>query len=122
MRPKPKCCEMCERETRLSRHHEDYSKPNEVVWVCGSCHRKIHYNNVFTPKHPKRKKERHSNIQASNITKYIKASNAAKIKGVSRGCVIYAVDAKRISSAVIDGTPYILNNRAFEVWNPGVKK
>lgn len=23
-------------------HHLDYSRPEEVVWLCGSCHRKVH--------------------------------------------------------------------------------
>ncbi len=43
---KPKNCEMCERETRLNGHHKDYNKPFDVIWVCGSCHRKIHSSNI----------------------------------------------------------------------------
>ena len=40
---KPTECEICKwSKTRLSGHHQDYSKPLEVIWVCGSCHKKIH--------------------------------------------------------------------------------
>ena len=39
---KPDKCEDCNRVCRLDGHHEDYSKPLEVVFLCKSCHRKRH--------------------------------------------------------------------------------
>ena len=39
---KPKTCSICKRETRILGHHEDYSKPYEVVWLCYSCHKLKH--------------------------------------------------------------------------------
>ncbi len=39
---KPNNCEKCARETHLSGHHEDYSKPLEVQWLCASCHKLKH--------------------------------------------------------------------------------
>ena len=39
---KPKKCQQCGRKTRLSGHHEDYSKVFEVVWLCSSCHKRVH--------------------------------------------------------------------------------
>jgi hypothetical protein len=39
---KPKCCETCKKESMLQAHHEDYSKPLDVVWLCKACHWKIH--------------------------------------------------------------------------------
>lgn len=39
---KPLTCAQCSRETRLSGHHNDYSKPLEVEWLCGSCHKLRH--------------------------------------------------------------------------------
>ncbi len=35
-------CEVCGAQTKLHAHHEDYSKPLEVLWVCINCHAKIH--------------------------------------------------------------------------------
>ena len=39
---KPLLCESCGREKKLSGHHEDYSKPLKVVWLCSSCHKSRH--------------------------------------------------------------------------------
>jgi hypothetical protein len=33
-------CELCG-DFPTEAHHEDYSKPLEVLWVCGDCHRSI---------------------------------------------------------------------------------
>jgi hypothetical protein len=35
-------CERCDRETAEA-HHEDYSKPLEVIWLCHYCHKNIHF-------------------------------------------------------------------------------
>lgn len=34
-------CEICG-EKQVHAHHEDYSKPLEVVWLCKSCHKSLH--------------------------------------------------------------------------------
>jgi len=39
---KPILCEKCNKETQLFGHHEDYSKPLEVIWLCRSCHSNLH--------------------------------------------------------------------------------
>jgi len=40
---KPDIYSMCGmKPTRLHGHHEDYSKPLEVIWVCSICHKKLH--------------------------------------------------------------------------------
>lgn len=39
---KPKTCEMCGQEKRLLAHHEDYSQPLAVEWLCSACHRVRH--------------------------------------------------------------------------------
>ena len=41
---KPDTCEMCHQQlpkNKIHGHHEDYSKPLEVKWVCSSCHARI---------------------------------------------------------------------------------
>jgi hypothetical protein len=35
-------CSMCEQDGRLEKHHEDYSKPLEVVLLCSTCHKNLH--------------------------------------------------------------------------------
>lgn len=35
---KPKRCSHCEKIKKVEGHHEDYSKPLEVIWVCRQCH------------------------------------------------------------------------------------
>jgi|TARA_R100001530_G_scaffold124374_2_gene92544 hypothetical protein len=42
-RLKKKCCEYCGIE-KVEAHHEDYSKPLSVQWLCKDCHRELHKN------------------------------------------------------------------------------
>lgn len=35
---KPQKCSICELSKRLEIHHEDYSKPLVVIWLCRKCH------------------------------------------------------------------------------------
>lgn len=39
---RPSSCSICNEAVRIYAHHEDYSKPLEVVWMCQRCHRKRH--------------------------------------------------------------------------------
>ena len=43
---KPKHCDKCHKEANLSGHHEDYSKPLLVLWLCNSCHKLIHISKL----------------------------------------------------------------------------
>lgn len=36
-----KPCEKCNSQDS-EMHHEDYSKPLEIIWLCRSCHLKLH--------------------------------------------------------------------------------
>jgi len=40
---KPSACTKCGKQTeKLHKHHHDYTKPLEVVWLCSPCHGKAH--------------------------------------------------------------------------------
>ena len=39
---RPVRCSDCGNETDIQAHHEDYSKPIEVEWLCQPCHKKRH--------------------------------------------------------------------------------
>lgn len=38
----PEMCEKCEEFKALDAHHDDYSKPLEVQWLCRQCHANVH--------------------------------------------------------------------------------
>ena len=39
---RPTICSCCNRKDVIHAHHEDYSKPLEIIWLCASCHRLLH--------------------------------------------------------------------------------
>ena len=44
---RPSTCGDCGKDfDRIIAHHEDYSKPFDVSWVCHPCHRKRHSHNT----------------------------------------------------------------------------
>jgi hypothetical protein len=54
-------CEQCGKTSKrqLDSHHEDYSKPLEVVWLCRSCHLQTHGTTVEqASRHPFGKRKR----------------------------------------------------------------
>lgn len=38
----PLSCSLCHRVSKVYGHHLDYSKPLEIVWLCGRCHKAQH--------------------------------------------------------------------------------
>lgn len=48
------CCSKCGRPDKVHGHHDDYSKPLDVRWLCAACHRRYHvaYRESFKSKQP----------------------------------------------------------------------
>jgi hypothetical protein len=40
---RPGFCSECKKECTPHAHHEDYSKPYDVMWLCSYCHFKLHH-------------------------------------------------------------------------------
>lgn len=50
---KPKRCSNCDCSDKIftiMAHHPDYSKFNEVIWLCASCHQLLHYGHEIEGK------------------------------------------------------------------------
>lgn len=46
---KPDSCSVCDGGWQIEGHHDDYSKPLEVCWLCAACHKKLHKDlNILT--------------------------------------------------------------------------
>jgi len=43
---RPDVCEMCHENPKPQAHHEDYSKPVDVMWLCSKCHIELHRKEV----------------------------------------------------------------------------
>jgi len=43
---KPQKCEKCGKEKNVHGHHEDYTKPYEIIWLCRECHGFIHRKKI----------------------------------------------------------------------------
>ena len=39
---RPESCSECGKVCTVDAHHRDYSKPEEVTWLCRACHKKEH--------------------------------------------------------------------------------
>lgn len=46
----PSECPKCGSTKRIQAHHEDYSKPYDVIWLCEVCHKQLHLTNKTSAK------------------------------------------------------------------------
>ena len=42
---KPSECHKCKSTLQIEGHHDDYSKPLDVDWMCSACHSRLHVDN-----------------------------------------------------------------------------
>lgn len=47
---RPNYCSNCKYICVPDAHHPDYNKPNEVIWLCKSCHMKLHFGHKIEGK------------------------------------------------------------------------
>ncbi len=40
---KPKRCQKCKKIDIIQGHHEDYTKPFDIIWLCKDCHYGVHH-------------------------------------------------------------------------------
>lgn len=43
---KGECCEKCKSTNKIEGHHDDYTKPLDVRWLCEQCHKEWHRENT----------------------------------------------------------------------------
>ncbi len=47
---RPDRCSACNKKSqKIVGHHPDYTEPLSVIWLCKSCHRRIHGNGLEQP-------------------------------------------------------------------------
>ena len=55
---RPATCDICRKKAKIQAHHQDYTKPLDVDWLCIGCHSKVHgaakilYSYIFHPSFP----------------------------------------------------------------------
>lgn len=47
---RPVGCERCGGTKKVQAHHEDYSRPLHVIWLCAKCHKQEHAKEAQKPR------------------------------------------------------------------------
>lgn len=94
---KPSTCEQCGKvPNRLHGHHEDYTKPLKVIWLCPACHRSRHVDmrypqlpgEIKEPRPPKNSKSPSGFVfQKARRKLFTTQAEAAEAMGVSQGAI-----------------------------------
>lgn len=98
-----KKCEVCS-EDKSEAHHDDYSKPLDVRWLCRSCHRAWHasngYNDFSVRPRPRIGKTRKSFLKTVSSAAVIKkvtksASNVMRVENISQSDISDRIGTSR---------------------------
>jgi len=83
--PKPETCQHCGNiPKKLHGHHEDYSKPFDVIWLCFSCHRHEHKGKRMEDFHPYLVFKRPKDFVSERYMSYRECSlTLATLQGIS---------------------------------------
>lgn len=85
----PDCCEVCKLASKVHGHHEDYSRPLEVIWVCPDCHKGLHHPHRLPKRHiPPPYKPHHKKYQpAPKRDKLLDKAKRLRQSGKSYRCI-----------------------------------
>ena len=67
-------CSMCGSKENLIKHHEDYSKPYDIIILCKDCHNKLHHSKDFSP-HSLAEERVYKSDPSVNLTEPLKSDN-----------------------------------------------
>lgn len=71
-------CEICGSSYNVIAHHPNYNKPLKVIWVCMSCHKLIHLNNLATERDINKIKDKFLKILQGAISENWEEKDATK--------------------------------------------
>lgn len=89
---KPLSCKKCKKVNKIVGHHDDYSRPLDVTWVCESCHMKIHYkpllnkDQLFILSSTIKEFRRASMITKAQLSRELDVSYTTVSRIENRGC------------------------------------
>ena len=92
---KPDLCQVCGKkpDKRIEAHHEDYSKPLDIVWCCSKCH-----DELDRARRRKKKKKYHSGVVSVTCIEteevYESIAQAARDIGVAPNTISQCLSGK----------------------------
>lgn len=100
---RPDVCTVCQKKARLHGHHDDYSLPLTVRWLCSQCHADTHAKRVSATRTPLTRV--HGARCARGISQYrlarVAKTTASHIARIETGACVPGIDlAIRIADAL----------------------